>query len=296
MRDLEKLESCPVCGSYKFSQFIDCKDFMASGLAFSILECRHCKLKFTCPRPPESNIAPYYASESYISHTETSKGLINKLYHFVRRLTIIQKVRLINSFKLKNKNILDFGAGTGNFLAALKKSGYHVSGIEPSEEARMFALKNNKVNLNAGLSFANFKPTSFSCITLWHVLEHVHQLNNTLEILSSLLTKNGVLLIAVPNAESHDAHIYKEYWAAYDVPRHLYHFTNESMSFLMKKHGFQIKKIRPMYFDSFYVSMLSEKYRGGNIFRAVFVGLASNILGLFNKRNFSSLIYIVQKR
>lgn len=292
---LEKLDYCPCCGGKNLSQYIDCKDFTVSSAIFSIVLCGDCKLKFTSPRVAEGDIAGYYESEDYISHSGTRKGLINRLYLLVRNYTLKQKVGLIASFNLSGNNVLDYGAGTGDFLNALKRAEYIVSGVEPSAQARTLAKSKHGLELFDGINHASFTIHHFDVITLWHVLEHIHQLNETLQKFKSLLKDDGVLLVAVPNADSYDARVYKEFWAAYDVPRHLYHFNIESMKELMKRNGFVIEKVLPMYFDSFYVSMLSEKYKNGNIVRAFLLGLLSDMQGLFYKRNFSSLIYVLKK-
>lgn len=292
---MESLLSCPSCSGKNITKFIDCKDFTVSKSTFSIMLCGNCELKFTSPRPAEADIAPYYQSEEYISHSGSSKGFINRIYLIVRNYTLGKKVALIQSLSGHGKNVLDYGAGTGDFLNALKKAGFAVSGIEPSAQAREHARQNHKIDLASSIETLNLKPGTLNCITMWHVLEHVHRLHETLEALKNSLTGDGVMLIAVPNADSYDASVYKEYWAAYDVPRHLYHFNQSSITMLLEKHGLWVERVMPMIFDSFYVSMLSEKYKGGNILKAFFTGLLSNSKGSGNKKYFSSLIYIVRK-
>jgi 2-polyprenyl-3-methyl-5-hydroxy-6-metoxy-1,4-benzoquinol methylase len=284
--------SCLICKNTKTELFLTCKDFTASEEIFHIVKCTSCNFIYTNPIPPENEIGKYYKSEKYISHTDTSKGIINKLYHLVRNITLKSKLELINKLSLKGK-ILDIGCGTGHFLKECKNNGWQVDGTEPDNEARKLAeeLTHSKISETV---FGNKNLNSYNIISLWHVLEHIHKLNETLEQVKKLLKEDGHIIIAVPNCDSIDSKYYKEFWAAYDVPRHLYHFTQETIEKLLKNHGLRIIKKTPMIFDSFYVSMMSEKYKNGNIFNAVITGLKSNIKGK-NKLNYSSIIYVAEK-
>jgi len=272
-------------------------DKSVSQESFVIVACENCGFKFTNPRPSVLEIGKYYASEDYISHSNTNKGLTNKAYQVVRSITVKQKVDLINKFVPQKGSILDYGCGTGYFLAACQKNGWQVAGFEPNQTARHAAstLINNPIasdNLDA------FENERFDFITLWHVLEHIHTLNDTFEQLKSLLKPEGYLLIAVPNADSLDAQKYKENWAAYDVPRHLYHFTQPTMKRFIKKHKMEMVEIRPMKFDAYYVSLLSEKYKRGanNYFQSLLTGFKSNIHAKKTTQDYSSLLYIARKK
>ena len=243
-------------------------------------------------------IGRYYASENYISHSDTQAGLVNKLYHFIRKKTLHSKKNLIESVTEKTTgNILDIGCGTGAFLNTMKTGGWAITGLEPDETARAKATKLYGIEPQPSNSIFSLQHNSFDAITMWHVLEHVHQLHEYVAQLKNLLTDQGKIFIAVPNYTSYDAQYYGSYWAAYDVPRHLYHFSPTSMKTLVEHHGLRIKKIKPMWFDSFYVSMLSEKYKNGkgNLIIAFIIGLFSNFKALFNRAKCSSLIYIIEK-
>ena len=288
--------SCPGCGDGNIFKVFSARDETVSKEFFDIWECKNCSLRFTQNVPGEQDIGKYYQSESYISHTDTDKGLINFLYHRVRKRTLLQKRKLIeNTTGKKPGNILDIGAGTGAFLNVMQKEGWNITGIEPDETARKKALELYGINLKEAEKLYSLPPGSFDAITLWHVLEHVHELHNTIAQLKALLASNGKLFIAVPNFTSADAQTYKQFWAAYDVPRHLYHFSPSSMKGLLNEHGLTVEKIKPMWFDSFYVSLLSEKYKTGkpNPVRAVFNGSISNLKAFFDPEKCSSLLYIV---
>jgi 2-polyprenyl-3-methyl-5-hydroxy-6-metoxy-1,4-benzoquinol methylase len=289
--------ACPVCGSTTINPLLTIKDHSVSKEEFVIWQCSNCSLRFTQDIPDEASIGKYYQSSDYISHSNTSKGLINKLYQSVRNYTLNQKAVLIIGQTVKQGRILDLGAGIGAFLDMMKQKGWEVIGIEPDEGARQQAKKLFDIDLKETDSLDQLSESSFDAITLWHVLEHVHQLHAYVERLKLLLKPNGKIFIAVPNYESLDGSIYKSYWAAYDVPRHLYHFTPKAIEVLMREHGLKVKAKKPMWFDSFYISLLSSKYKNGktNWIGAGLSGLKSNIKTLFNKDRCSSVIYIIEK-
>lgn len=284
--------NCPVCNATSFNKFITCKDFMVSHKAFTIVECKDCRFKFTNPRPELENIGNYYKSTDYISHSDTKKGIVSKLYHIVRNYTLKNKLKLINKH-VSRGTILDYGCGTGSFLTVCKNNGWNAIGFEPDKDAAKIANQKGVIVFNKLNELKNhYLTTGYDVITLWHVLEHVTELNETLSFLKENLKKDGALIIALPNYKSYDAEIYKEFWAAYDVPRHLYHFDQLSINNLMSKLGFFLEEIKPMPFDSFYVSLLSEKYRDNknHYFRAFINGFLSNIKAK-QSNNYSSLIY-----
>ena len=253
---------------------------------------------FTQNVPEQEQIGRYYQSENYISHSDTQKGFINQLYHRIRKITLSSKRKLIQTETgLQTGNILDVGCGTGAFLNTMKYAGWKITGLEPDEGARKTAQSLYKIEPLPSPLIFQLPQAEYDAVTAWHVMEHVHQLHEYVEQIKMILTPKGKAFIAVPNYTSGDATSYKENWAAYDVPRHLYHFSPKSMSELMKMHGMEVIKMKPMWFDSFYVSMLSEQYKNnkGNIVRAFLNGLGSNAKALFNNSKCSSVIYVIQK-
>lgn len=290
--------NCPVCNADTFKEVLSAKDYTVSGESFKVVECPQCTLRFTQGVPALDSIAPYYKAESYISHSNSSKGIINRLYQSVRKRTIVQKRKLVQSVTgLQTGTLLDVGSGTGFFAADMKESGWNVKGLEPDPDARKVASDLFNLELQPVENLSALKGNTYDAITLWHVLEHVHDLNEYINRFKSLLTEKGKLIIAVPNYTSFDASVYKEYWAAYDVPRHLYHFSPTAMKVLIEKHGLSVQAYKPMWFDSFYVSMLSSKYKHGktNLFAAFFNGLRSNYAALKDVKRCSSVIYIIEK-
>lgn len=287
---------CPVCGSADFHNVLQATDHTVSGDSFWIAECASCTLRFTQDVPDAQAIAPYYKSENYISHSNTAKGLTNRLYHIVRKRTLTHKRKLVQQATgLTQGRLLDMGSGTGAFLQEMKTNGWATTGLEPDADARKVAASLNNVELEDPERLYQLSAGSFDAITLWHVLEHVHDLPATLQQFKKLLTPAGRLIIAVPNYTAAEAAIYKEYWAAYDVPRHLYHFSPRSMQVLMEKHGLKILEYKPMWYDSFYISMLSSRYKNGatNWLASFRNGLRSNLTALSDVKRCSSVIYII---
>jgi len=272
--------------------FIKVTDHSVSKESFDLLLDEELQLLKTFPQPSLDNLPSYYESEDYISHTDSKRTLFEKFYHLVKSNALKNKVNLITNENPQKGNLLDIGAGTGDFLIQAKQAGWNCIGIEPNEKAKNIAV-------TKGVSFTNtleeLEDNSFDTITMWHVLEHVPDLENQIKTLKRLLKPNGTIIIAVPNFKSFDAKHYKSFWAAYDVPRHLWHFSKVSIQKLFNKEGLQLKKVKPMWFDSFYVCLLSEKYKTGkmNFITGFFYGFLSNCSGLL-KKEYSSHIYVIK--
>ncbi len=298
MNSVIHYSNCPVCDSPAIQAALTARDHTVSGESFSIWECDSCGLRFTQNVPDPVAIIPYYKSENYISHSNTSKGIINRLYQWVRKKTLKRKRRLaVRAAGLTKGRLLDIGSGTGGFVQEMSSSGWEVTALEPDPDARRVAKETFGVKVEEAGKLFTLESGSYDIISLWHVLEHVHELHRYLEQMKFLLKENGRILIAVPNYTSKDAAIYKEYWAAYDVPRHLYHFSPGSMQVLLEKHGLKLLSYKPMWYDSFYISMLSSKYRNGktNLMASFFNGLRSNLKAWGDVRRCSSVIYVVGK-
>jgi len=294
---MEKLEFCPICNSIHSKPFLVCVDHTVSRETFNIVECESCGFKFTNPRPNESDLGKYYKSEEYVSHSNTNKGFINSVYQTVRKYTLLKKLQLVSKH-FKTGKILDIGCGTGEFLNTCKNAKWETLGIEPDDDARNMAIKNYGLDIRKESDLSGLADSSFDVISMWHVLEHVPKLNERVEELKRLIKPTGIIIIAVPNCESLDAKSYKELWAAYDVPRHLYHFIPKDIETLFQKHGMKVFQTLPMVFDSFYVSMLSEKIKTGrtNVIRSTWNGFRSNLSALRSGKKYSSQIYLIRKK
>ena len=272
--------------------FIQVKDHSISKEDFELLIDDDLQLLKTYPQPTLGNLPKYYESEDYISHTDGKRSLFEKMYQTIKSYSLNKKVSLINSYHPQKGIILDIGSGTGDFLATAKNKGWEITGIEPNEKAKNIAI-------SKGVPFTEnlekLKNNSFDVITMWHVLEHVPNIKQQISELKRLLKPNGTIIIAVPNFKSYDAKYYRSYWAAYDVPRHLWHFSKIAIEKLFAQQDLKLIKILPMVFDSFYVSLLSEKYKNGkmNFLKAFYIGLLSNVKAK-QTLEYSSHIYVIK--
>src|SRR5690625_4667922 len=289
---------CPSCDSGNTEKILKAKDFLVSGEKFTIYSCRNCTLRFTADAPGEKEISNYYASSHYISHTDTRDGLINKAYHFIRKYALKQKRKWVeNATGLKNGHLLDIGSGTGAFLQEMKTSGWEVTGLEPNSGARSVAQKQYQIDTLLSDDLFRLPENDFHAITLWHVLEHVYPLHEYLKQLHLLLRDSGILFIALPNYTSYDAKKYDQYWAAYDVPRHLYHFSPEAFLHVVRQHQFRCTNQIAMPFDAFYISLLSVKYKHGKnrYARGYINGLRAGSKARNKPSNASAILYVLQK-
>ena len=272
--------------------FLTVKDYSVSQETFDLYHDEELDMLITHPQPSLENLGKYYESVDYISHTDSKRSLFEKCYHFIKSIALKNKLNLVNSLQPAKGSILDIGAGTGDFLSVVKENGWITIGVEPSDKAKAIAK-------NKGVAFVDqtseLENNSFDIITMWHVLEHVPNLDNQLKELKRLLKPNGNLIIAVPNFKSFDAKHYGNFWAAYDVPIHFWHFSKTAIKRLFAKEDMELVQVLPMKFDSFYVSLLSEKHKTGkmNFIKAFFIGLQSNWKA---KKNFeySSHIYVLK--
>jgi SAM-dependent methyltransferase len=294
----ERLTKCPLCKSGLFLNHEEIKDYAVSGESFILCICQNCGLKFTNPRPTESAIGPYYQSEDYISHQDKSTNIINLLYKTVRLITTKKKLSWLNKYHNSKGNLLDMGCGTGYFLHKANEDGWKTTGIEPNKAARKLA-KSKGLYVRQELKDLDQK-IKYDVISLFHVLEHIHHLRKTTKRLLKLLNNGGILMIAVPNNQSFDSIHYGTKWASLDVPRHLYHFTPESIGNFATLFDLEIIGQEPMIFDSYYVAMLSEKYNGKAPLKALlsglWIGLQSNLRAKNNKNHFSSILFILKKK
>ncbi|MEZ0543033.1 class I SAM-dependent methyltransferase [Fibrella arboris] len=293
---MEELQECPACTGTLFTPYLTCQDQLVSQKQFAIQQCNQCQLLFTNPRPTAETIGSYYKSDTYISHDDTKKGIIDTIYRTVRSYALSQKESWIRSMNGGVGALLDYGCGTGAFIKECQEKGWHVIGFEPDPDARQLASErvNQKILKDSAELERTEKP---DVITLWHVLEHVSDLTETLDMLIDKLKPGGHLVIAVPNPASKDAALYGSNWAAYDVPRHLYHFTPTVLTALIETYGLKLQKKLPMRFDAYYIAMLSTKQRDGkiNYVESLMNGMRSNETAR-KTGNYSSLTYVFRKR
>lgn len=293
-----KHNKCPLCGSDKIYVLYECKDHLVTGQEFPVSRCRACSFVFTNNYPEEKESGLYYTSDEYISHSDTTKGLINKIYHLVRKRMLSSKFRMLKKRSgLKLASVLDIGSGTGYFPLYLKKKGWECQGFEISENARKYAQSKNDLTLLPPDDIEVFEAGTIDIITMWHTLEHFYYPGEYLDSAYRLLKDGGLLVIALPNHWSYDAKRYREFWAAWDVPRHLWHHNSDTIQRLAEKYHFKLHSMKRLPFDAFYVSVLSEKYKKSSLplIKGLMRGLLSWINSLVRIRESSSLVYIFRK-
>ena len=289
---------CPLCLSGNISLHLRCTDHYISKEVFEVNKCMECGFQFTQDYPEDSEIGKYYESEDYISHSDTAKGFSNKLYRLARKIMLRRKLSIIRKFTGLNKgSLLDIGSGTGHFADTMRKAGWQVRGIEINEKARRYATSTFGVEILGPENISTIQTGSFDCITLWHVLEHFHDPDWYFSQIARLLKSDGKIVIALPNCGSFDASHYKENWAAWDVPRHIWHFNPVSFALFAKQRGYTVQMKRYLPFDVFYISILSERQRGSLIPlpAGMFRGLIFSLKTLFNTDRGSSLVYVLKR-
>lgn len=289
---------CPLCNSGNLILHARCIDHFLTNEEFRLVRCSHCGFIFTQDHPDEENAGKYYDSVDYVSYSD-GKGLLNRLYSIARVFMIRNKRNLIRRLTgLKTGKLLDIGSGGGHFLYEMKNAGWDTTGIEINDKARDLSQTKFGLNVLEPEKIRCLEPESFDCITLWHVLEHFHDPYLYACEIKRLLKSGGTCIAAIPNCISYDAIHYGPFWAAYDVPRHLWHFTPDTFKRFSEKAGFKLTGIVPLPLDVFYISILSEKYKGSKIYfvSGILKGAWFSFLSIFRKNKSSSLIYVLKNQ
>jgi len=291
------INTCPVCNGTVFNTHGEVKDMMVSKESFKLLKCNGCGLILTQDTPAEEEISTYYKSDIYISHSDTKEGLINRLYHRARRIMLGRKRRLFENLPISSKRLLDIGAGTGYFAHHMQEHGWQISAIEPDEEARLFMKKQFGINAAPSSSLYHIEKGSYSVISMWHVLEHVYDLEKYLQTIYDILCPDGYFVIALPNPDCYDAEKQGWQWSAWDVPRHIWHFNPAVTENLLGKYGFELERKVVMPFDGFYNALKTYILTGDRLayLKGPLIGLLAYLKGVINPDKASSLIYVAKK-
>lgn len=287
---------CPWCQSEKAHKHLSLKDYFLTQEPFEIMVCEDCGLLYTTPKPSDEKIGDYYKSDEYYSHQENKKGFIPRVYEAVKSVNLKHKIAIATQGKEPGR-LLDIGCGVGDFLHFAEQNGWQCTGAEPSEDAALIAKKRIKAEIMLPKDLEKLPDESFDVITMWHVLEHVSDLQWQVNQLNRLLKKGGRLVIALPNFRSYDARYYKDKWAAYDVPRHLNHFSQDSIAKIFNINGLIQNQTQKLIWDAFYISFMSEKYRQKSfpLLRGIYRGMISNLKAR-KSGEWSSLVYVFEKR
>jgi SAM-dependent methyltransferase len=290
-----EISKCPICNSSSFSEYLETEDYFFTKEKFSLSKCDSCDFVFTNPVPSFKEIGAYYATEKYYSHNSKSKGIISSIYSGVREVNLKNKYKIVSEFK-DGGSILDIGCGTGEFLNYGKKKSWKVKGIEPNENARKFIQDNYGIDVEDEPGLKTLKNNSFDVVSMWHVLEHVYDLNDRMQSIKNLLKDDGVAIIALPMIDSPDSKKFGKHWAGLDVPRHLHHFSSATFEKLADRNSFIVVNKFPMKFDSFYVSWLSYQARKNSFAfpMGLLTGLISNLKANAGS-NYSSMIFVLKK-
>jgi SAM-dependent methyltransferase len=290
--------NCPLCHASNLDDYIPVSDHFLSGEKFMLIKCRECGLVITQDHPDEKDAGRYYESVNYVSHNDKAGGISAAVYRIAREFMLKRKYRMIcRAAGMDRGKLLDIGSGTGHFLAMMKKNGWSVTGIEVNEKAREYSKENFGLDVKTGLDNSVIESGPFDVITLWHVLEHFQNPFSYMNEISKLLKKEGILVIALPNSQSSDALYYGEFWAAWDVPRHLWHFTPDVFKRFAQNYGYTVKSMKPLPLDVFYISFLSEKYKGSRtpFLKGLFIGLRFLLTSPSDGKESSSVIYNLSK-
>lgn len=277
----------------KKNRILRATDYLVSGESFDIYWDSKKKRAWTDVEYLNS-LDTYYKSADYISHHSRPHSFTQRLYVWARTLMLNYKYLILkNNINFKS-SLLDIGCGTGSFLTFMKKKGFKVYGVENNSKARSFCLENNLETLATEASLPN---DNFDLVTLWHVLEHLPNSEKSIATYRELLKKDGLLLIAVPNFQSHDRIHYQKDWAALDVPRHLWHFTPKGLTTMVEEIGFDLIQKKALGLDVFYICYLSEKHKDKSLplLRGIFKGSFFLVKALFTKKH-SSLVFVFKKR
>lgn len=269
------------------------QDYLVSGETFSIRWDESKGFAATYPQPDAKKLGLYYESDAYISHNEPQQSVVGFLYRFARRYMFRVKHKMFKKLLPADATILDYGCGTGGFLEYTYSQSYRSFGVETSAKAREQATRKN---LAVAESWENLAQEKFNLISMWHVLEHVSDLDHCVQEIQNRLDINDILLIAVPNLNAFDALHYAEFWAAFDVPRHLWHFSQRGIKQLIEPNGFELIAQHPLILDALYIAYVSEKHKNSRfpLIKGIFRGLQSNWKAK-KTGEYSSLVYLFRK-
>ena len=263
------------------------KDYLVTGESFKVYLDQNNIIGKTHPIPQKEEMDKYYESEEYYPHSLNKKSLLAFLYTITRKHMHLKRLTWIRGYIKKNTSILDYGCGSGDFVKYLRSKSIDAYGYEPNYNFCEHDFLTNQ---------EGWKNKKYEVIVLWHVLEHIHNPFDLIQSLKKRLNKKGKILIAIPNFKSFDSKYYGKYWAGYDTPRHLWHFSRKGLGLMAKENNFKVLKVKSLHLDSIYVSCLSEKYKRSPfpLLIGIVIGCISILKSFFTKES-SSFLFVLKK-
>ena len=286
--------NCIICENNESVDYLQLTDRLSIlPTNYHLVQCQ-CSFVYLNPRPKIDNISSYYPSEKYDPHYMSNKSIWIKFYHFVQFFTLRWKYSKIPDIH-RSRNLLDIGAGQGEFASFMSKRGWNVV----IQDANIDIIDKNiphDYNFVKDLQQIN-ESESFNVITLWHSLEHIHNIKDLYSQINRLLAPEGVLLIAVPNLQAPEKKSFGVKWAAYDAPRHLYHFHPDSIKRLCMKYDFKIVRKFSLFQDSPYNILLSISNKSLiQLLRAAIILFMTLIQSIYRGPDYSSSFLVICKK
>lgn len=298
LMDYERLNPCPLCGAIETVPYATCSDHASSRLQYLLLRCPACGVVFTDNHPEEDEMEQFETLDSQIRRADSPEGITERLYRHVRRRMLRRKAGLVVRQSYRDSGtLLNYGAKRGFFSDHMERKGWKVTSVDRHHENRQFSLEHFHHRMSGMQEMSDFTPETFDVITLWHVFEHENEPERLLDTFHRILRPGGILVMSCPNICSTDAMHYGPYWAAYDVPRHLWHFNPVSLNRLVHRHGFTLMHHEKMPYDCFYISIMSEQYMMHRLafLRGMAYGLHSWLVSLTRRGRSSSIVYVFRK-
>jgi SAM-dependent methyltransferase len=229
------ISSCQICNNNDHSSFMAVKDHLQRN-KFHLIECNSCGLVSIHPIPSDQKLSEYYRKEYYAL---PEKGIVGYLERKLNEAVFRTDLKHIERHSKRGK-LLDIGSGNGYFLKFAKENNWQTLGVEMSPDASKYAREQKLEILNNSIEDVHLPKNEFEVITMFNVLEHMTNLNSILKKVRDSLKPNGLLVIEVPNIESLQKKVFKNYWCHLDVPRHIFHFKRKSFLRLVGKSGFNV--------------------------------------------------------
>jgi len=275
MKHMEELETnlCPLCNSDKSTITFNGKDFLYSKKDFTVVSCSSCGVMYTNPRVKKNQIGNYYF-KGYSPYKPVKRNpLLRTMIDLSGNIFGNINIEIHKDIKSYNfKTVLEVGPGSGSLLQFLKKNNYQVAGVEIDNDC-VERIKAQGIECYCG-ELSDYKrmlgTRKFELIILCHVLEHLYNPREIIEIIYSLLSDNGILYMILPDVGSIEAKLFGKYWIGWDLPRHVVHYNRNTVRDLLTKSGFKVISIRKNISSSFFIESIGFRFLNGKMPNAVY--------------------------